>query len=61
MHCEQHFAAFDRDGSGKVTKEEFLAWPHAARDPETAFGERDLDHDGTITQVEFCSPWKNER
>jgi Ca2+-binding EF-hand superfamily protein len=58
MGCEQHFAAFDSDDNGKVTKDEFLAWPHARGDAETIFAERDLDHDGSITRAEFCSPWK---
>jgi Ca2+-binding EF-hand superfamily protein len=57
--CEQHFAAFDRDSNGKVTKEEFLSWPHPRGDAEDIFGERDLDHDGLITLAEFCVPWKN--
>ena len=54
--CEQRFAAFDSDSNGKVTKEEFLAWPHAQGDAETIFGERDRDHDGSISPDEFCTP-----
>jgi hypothetical protein len=59
MRCEQHFAAFDSDSNGKVTKDEFLAWPHPRGDAENIFSARDLDHDGSITRGEFCSPWKD--
>lgn len=56
--CERHFAGFDADGDGKVTRDEFLAWPHPRGDAETIFGERDRDHDGVITQSELCDRWQ---
>ncbi|HVY31974.1 MAG TPA: EF-hand domain-containing protein [Polyangiaceae bacterium] len=56
--CEGHFDAFDADHDGKLSPDEFAAWPHAHGDADTLFAERDLDHDGTITREEFCSAWK---
>jgi Ca2+-binding EF-hand superfamily protein len=56
MRCVQHFDAFDADHNGKLTKDEFAAWPHVRGDAETLFVERDRDHDGVITLDEFCSP-----
>jgi Ca2+-binding EF-hand superfamily protein len=55
--CEQHFGSFDADQNEKLTKDEFAAWPHSRGDAATLFDERDLDHDGTLTRTEFCSPW----
>jgi Ca2+-binding EF-hand superfamily protein len=55
--CEEHFLAFDSDGDGNVTKEEFLGWPHARGDAEAVFVERDSDGDGALTSAEFCAPW----
>lgn len=57
-HCEQHFDVFDADRDGKVSKDEFGAWPHARGDAETLFEERDTDRDGTLTREEFCSVWR---
>jgi len=56
MRCEQHFDAFDVNRDGKLTNDEFAAWPHMRGDAETLFEERDSNHDGTITLAEFCSP-----
>ena len=55
MRCEQHFDAFDVNRDGKLTKDEFAAWPHVRGDATTLFDERDQNHDGTITSAEFCS------
>ena len=55
MRCEQHFDAFDADGDGALTKEEFTSFPHAAGDPESLFAERDGDGDGRLTREEFCA------
>jgi Ca2+-binding EF-hand superfamily protein len=53
--CEQHFEAFDADHDGKLTRDEFAAWPHVRGDADTLFAERDRDHDGSITRAEFCA------
>jgi hypothetical protein len=58
--CEQHFTAFDADRDGRLTRQEFSAWPHAHGDADTLFAERDLDHDGTIEHGEFCSAWRGQ-
>lgn len=55
MRCEQHFDAFDVNRDGKLTKDEFAAWPHVRGDAETLFDERDSNHDGSVTSAEFCS------
>ncbi|HMA91918.1 MAG TPA: EF-hand domain-containing protein [Polyangiaceae bacterium] len=55
MRCEQHFEAFDVNRDGKLTKDEFITWPHLRGDAETIFGERDRNHDGSITSDEFCA------
>lgn len=58
--CEEHYGVFDSDGDGRLTPDEFAAWPHARGDANTLFEERDVDHDGTITREEFCSAWREE-
>jgi Ca2+-binding EF-hand superfamily protein len=58
--CEEHYGAFDSDGNGKLTLDEFAAWPHARGDAATLFDERDVNHDGTITREEFCSAWRGD-
>jgi Ca2+-binding EF-hand superfamily protein len=55
--CEQHFETFDADHDGKLTRDEFGAWPHAHGDANMLFDERDLDHNGTVESGEFCSAW----
>jgi Ca2+-binding EF-hand superfamily protein len=54
MRCEAHFEAFDTDKDGKVTAQEFAAWPHARGDADVLFTERDSDKDGILTRDEFC-------
>jgi len=58
MHCDEHFDAFDADHDGKLTREEFSAWPHHRGDADTLFDERDVNRDGTIARGEFCAAWK---
>jgi Ca2+-binding EF-hand superfamily protein len=58
--CEEHYEAFDSGGNGKLTLDEFAAWPHARGDAATLFEERDGNHDGTITREEFCSVWPRD-
>ena len=55
MRCEHHFDAFDVNRDGKLTNDEFAAWPHVRGDAETLFDERDRDQDGTVTSAEFCA------
>ena len=55
--CAQNFAAFDADADGRVSREEFLARPHAVPEPESTFTARDGDGDGGLTSNEFCSGW----
>jgi len=55
-HCESHFARFDANSDGTVTKAEFAALPHPHADPEHVFAARDQDHDGRLTKAEFCAP-----
>jgi Ca2+-binding EF-hand superfamily protein len=56
--CEQHFDAFDADRDGKLTRDEFAAWPHVHGDADMLYGERDLDQDGAVTRDEFCARWR---
>jgi Ca2+-binding EF-hand superfamily protein len=55
--CAQNFAAFDANADGRLSREEFLARPHALPNPEGIFGARDADTDGALTSAEFCSGW----
>jgi Ca2+-binding EF-hand superfamily protein len=58
MGCERNFETFDADGDGKLTAEEFAAWPHARGDAKSLFEARDSDGDGSLTREEFCSVWR---
>lgn len=55
--CRKNFAGFDDDGDGLVSREEFLARPHAAPEPLAVFDARDGNRDGELTESEFCSGW----
>jgi len=55
--CAQNFAGFDADADGRVSREEFLARPHALPEPEGVFVERDGDADGALALTEFCASW----
>lgn len=50
------FDAMDRDGSGVVSREEYLSFgktgPTKAK--AKAFAAKDLNHDGTLNRKEFC-------
>lgn len=53
----------DKDGNGKVSKEEFLASPQAKKDAakaEERFGKMDKDKDGSLT-VEELTPKKKAK
>lgn len=55
MQCEEQFAAMDSDKDGRVTQEEFMAFPHRAEvDREATFQLLDVDNDGILTKEEFC-------
>jgi hypothetical protein len=49
------FTKKDKDGDGKLTKEEFLGKAKEEQKPklETAFGRLDKDTDGSLTKDEF--------
>jgi Ca2+-binding EF-hand superfamily protein len=57
-NCDTHFDAFDADGDGKLTREEFAACPQVRGDAEARFSERDRGKDGSVTRDEFCAPWR---
>lgn len=46
------FAALDRDGDGKVSKQEFLNSRSNNRSPERLFDRLDSNNDGYLTQSE---------
>jgi Ca2+-binding EF-hand superfamily protein len=51
---QENFDLLDADGNGRLTEEEFSAWPHPHREAEVSFERRDSDGDGIITREEFC-------
>ena len=56
MQCEEQFAAMDSDRDGRVTREEFMAFPHRAEvDREATFQFLDVSKDGVLTKEEFCA------
>jgi Ca2+-binding EF-hand superfamily protein len=59
MHgrCLENFRAFDDDGDGRVSQDEFYARPHADPDPAAVFRSRDRNADAALTEEEFCSGW----
>jgi Ca2+-binding EF-hand superfamily protein len=58
MGCQRNFDAFDANRDGKLSAEEFAAWPHVRGDAQSLFAARDTDGDGIVTQTEFCSGWR---
>jgi Ca2+-binding EF-hand superfamily protein len=56
--CSENFGAFDGNGDGRVSPDEFEAAPHARPDPAAVFRDRDRDADGSLTESEFCSGWR---
>jgi hypothetical protein len=56
--CRENFAAFDDDGDGFVSRDEFAARPHAHSDPAALFRDRDANGDDRLTESEFCSGWR---
>lgn len=56
--CADSFKAFDDNGDGRVSEDEFNARPHAHPEPMAVFRGRDGDKDGTLTEVEFCSGFR---
>jgi Ca2+-binding EF-hand superfamily protein len=56
--CRENFAAFDDDGNGFVSRDEFGARPHAHTDPAALFRDRDTNGDDKLTESEFCSGWR---
>ena len=54
------FKMLDRDGSGRIDREEHLRWSLNAAalasgaDIRKAFAKYDRDHSGTLTELEFC-------
>jgi Ca2+-binding EF-hand superfamily protein len=57
MSCRDHFVAFDTNANGNLSLKEFSAWPHIQGDSNLLFSARDRDHNGVVTQDEFCSAW----
>jgi Ca2+-binding EF-hand superfamily protein len=49
------FAKKDKDGNGKVTKEEFLDKAKDAAKAEKQFAAKDKDKDGSLTKEEFTA------
>jgi Ca2+-binding EF-hand superfamily protein len=57
-HCFANFDGFDADADGRVSRDEFMSRPHAARDPEAVFRARDQNADGSLTSPEFCTGYR---
>ncbi len=58
------FKHLDKDGSGSVSKDEFLAGPRAQKNPERAaeiFGKIDKDSSGDVTRDEFAQFQKHRK
>ena len=58
-----NFTKADKDGDGKLTKEEFVAEfekinPATAKEASMWFSKNDLNQDGVITPEEFAPPKK---
>jgi Ca2+-binding EF-hand superfamily protein len=49
------FAKKDKDGDGKLSKEEFVANAKDAAKAEEAFANRDKDKDGFVSKEEFLA------
>lgn len=56
--CAENFKAFDENGDGRVSEDEFNAGPHAHPDLTAVFRGRDGDRDGSLTEGEFCSGFR---
>ena len=50
------FAKKDKNGDGKLSKEEFTAGAKDAAKSEQQFAARDKDKDGSISKEEFTAP-----
>jgi EF hand len=58
------FAKMDKDGDGKVSKEEFMASPQAKKDATKAgesFTKRDKNSDGSLSKEEFMPAKKGKK
>jgi len=53
--CADNFAAFDDNGDGRVSLEEFSAHLHDNPNLDGTFRNHDHDGDGSLTVSEFCS------
>jgi hypothetical protein len=57
------FKRLDKDNSGSISKEEFMATPMAKKAGDKAekmFGMRDKNNDGEISKEEFTAPRKKK-
>lgn len=52
--CAGNFAAFDVNGDGRISLDEFLSKPHARPDPAGVFRARDRNGDGFLSEAELC-------
>jgi hypothetical protein len=58
------FKKMDKDGDGKVTKEEYMATPQAKKDAAKAgesFTKRDKNSDGSLSMEEFAPAKKGKK
>jgi Ca2+-binding EF-hand superfamily protein len=54
-----NFEAFDANGDGRVSHEEFIARPHVMHDPDAVFRGRDVDRDASLALSEFCTGFRH--
>jgi Ca2+-binding EF-hand superfamily protein len=57
-NCMRSFRTFDSNGNGRVSKEEFFAFPNDQENAPEIFASRDSSRDGVLTANEFCARWR---
>jgi Ca2+-binding EF-hand superfamily protein len=57
--CLANFDAFDANGDGRVSRDEFIARPHVMPDPDAIFRARDVNGDENLAMSEFCARFRH--